>query len=258
MKKLFSVFIAAMIVVSAVVIIGLFMIGFIIKNALLSYVPKLTGTEIKISDVHVSFPPPSAGIEKVMIGNPQGFLSASALTVDSLTVDVNGKSLISGDTVIIDRVELDHPQINYEIIGKKDNLRTIIETVKSQANAKKKNAGVQSGPEKSGKKMLIKDFIVKNGKVNLIIPLTAGQSIRASLPEIHLKNVGNKGAPPSEIFAQISNAIYQKVRSPDVTGLLSNTTNNVKTGIDGVSGVIKGVGNELKHIGDRLKGLMEK
>ena len=106
--------------------------------------------------------------------------------------------------------------------------------------------------------MLIRDFIVKNGKLNLKIPLTAEQTVNASLPDIHLKNLGENGASASEIFLQIGNAIYEKIRSPDVTELLNNTEKNVKTGIGGVSGVIKDVGNGLKNVGERLKGLMEK
>jgi uncharacterized protein involved in outer membrane biogenesis len=257
-KKFIGAIAAAAILITGIIIIGIFMLGFIIKNALVAYVPKLTRTEVRISAVDLSFFPLSAEIEKLIIGNPQGFTSKNALSVASLKIGVEWKSLLTGDRVVIDRIEMIAPEINYEIIEKKDNLRTIIDNIKAQANANKSQSATETGPKKSGKKMVVKDFIVKNSKANLKIPLTGDQAVSAPLPDIHLKNLGENGASASEIFLQIGNAIYEKIRSPDVTGMLSNAAKSVKTGIGGVSGVIKGVEDGIKNVGEHLKGLFEK
>jgi hypothetical protein len=65
------------------------------------------------------------------------------------------------------------------------------------------------------RKVLIRDFVLKNGRVGIVIPLMAGTTISVPLPDIHIKNLGmNKEAvTPGEAFKEVFTALYEKVGS---------------------------------------------
>jgi len=79
--------------------------------------------------------------------------------------------------------------------------------------------------EKGGKKLLIRDFIVKGGKVNLTMTGLAGNTVTASLPDIHLKDIGKSqgGASPAEAFKVIFAALHQQITSPAVADALKKS-----------------------------------
>jgi hypothetical protein len=65
------------------------------------------------------------------------------------------------------------------------------------------------------RKVLIRDFVLKNGRVGIVIPLMAGTTISVPLPDIHIKNLGmNKEAvTPGEAFKEVFTALHEKVGS---------------------------------------------
>jgi hypothetical protein len=112
MKKWIYIGIGAIVVVVAVIILGLSNLGPIIKRAVNSYGPKVTGTELHVADVSVSIFSGEAKIKKFFLGNPVGFKTPSAMNVGSVLVKVDEKSL-TGKTIIVDRIEVISPEITY-------------------------------------------------------------------------------------------------------------------------------------------------
>ena len=110
------------------------------------------------------------------------------MKVGSIRLDVDETSLTS-DTIIINTIEVVAPEINYEKSGGNDNFKTILNNVKNSVTSD--NTTSKGSPEvKTGKKIIINNFIVRDGKVSLIMPSLGGRSLTASLPDIHLKGLG--------------------------------------------------------------------
>jgi uncharacterized protein involved in outer membrane biogenesis len=161
----------------ALILFGLSKIGPLIKTAVNTYGPPITKTEVRLGDVGISIFSGEAKLKDLFLGNPKGFKTPQAMTVGSIFVDVDEKSLTK-DTIIIDKVEVVRPQITYEKASGTDNFQTILNNVKSATGpgtTTKKPAEEKSG----GKKLLIRDFIIKDGKVNLSMTALAG---RRSMP----------------------------------------------------------------------------
>ena len=223
MKKWLYIVGGLVVIVVAVLIFGLSNLGPIIKKAVNTYGPEITKTEVRLDDVGISILSGEAKLKNLYLGNPKGFKSPQAMRVKAVYVNVDEKS-ITGDTVIIDRVEVLGPEITYEKAGRTDNFKTILNNVKNSARASKSSKN-ETAKEGDGKKMLIRNFILKDGKVDLDMSMYGGSSLSASasLPDIQLKDVGKDkgGATPEEVFNIVFAALYQKITSPAVTDELN-------------------------------------
>ena len=252
------------VIVAVVVIVGLSNLGPIIKTAVNTYGPPITKTELHVADVSVSILSAQAKIKSFFLGNPQGFKAPSAVQVGSIYVDVDEKSL-TGNTIVIDRIEVKKPEINYEKKGKTDNFQSILNNV-NKATASKKNTAATSQDQGSDKKLIIHDFILTGGKVNVdLVNYGLGKkTISTPLPDIHLKDIGKKqnGATAAEISKQIFAALYGKVTSDAVTNAINQELKAFGSNLDSLGGTaakqVESISEEGKGLGDKLKGLISK
>jgi uncharacterized protein involved in outer membrane biogenesis len=225
MKKWMYIGGALILIVVAALVIGLSKLGPIIKTAVNTYGPKITKTEVRVKDVGISLFAGEAKLKDFYLGNPKGFNSPQAMSVKAIYVDVDEKS-ITGNPIIIDRIEVVAPEINYEKVRRTDNFKTILNNVKKSARTSKSSTSKEkSSKDGAGKKFVIKNFIVRDGNVNMAMSAQGGPSLSASasLPDIHLKNVGEKsgGATAEEVFNTVFAALYEKIASPAVTATLN-------------------------------------
>ena len=275
MKKWIFIGLGAIVVLLiVVVVVGISKLGPIVKMAVNTYGPKITGTELHVDDVGISIFSAEAKLKKFFLGNPKGFKSPSAMQVGSVYVDVDEGS-ITKDPIIINRVEVVGPEITYEKRGKTDNFKSILNNVQKNV-PKGESAKKEPAKEGPGKQLIINDFIIKNGKVNLAVEMPGGvlgeQEIKADLPDIHLKDIGKKkgGASAAEVAKEIFAALYGKITSPNVMGALNDQLKKLggvgvetiekatKEGLKGATDVVKGAGKEAEGVTDKVKGLFEK
>jgi hypothetical protein len=271
MKKWIFIGLGAIVVLLiVVVVVGLSKLGPLVKMAVNTYGPKITGTELHVDDVGISIFSAEAKLKKFFLGNPKGFKSPSAMKVGSVYVDVDEGSLTK-DTIIIKKVEVVGPEITYEKRGKTDNFKSILNNIQKNV-PKGESAKKEPAKEGPGKKLIINDFILKNGKVNLAVAMPGGvfgdQEIKADLPDIHLKDIGKKkgGASPAEVAKEIFAALYGKIQSPMVMGALDDQLKKlggagiaeIEKAAKGAAGIGADAGKEAEGVADKVKGLFQK
>jgi len=257
---------AVVVIIIVVVVIGFSNLGPIIKKGVNTYGPEMTKTEVRLKDVNISIFSGQATLKGFYLGNPKGFKSPEAMSVGSIHVDVDEKSLL-GDPVVIDRIEVMDPEITYEKVRGTDNFQTILNNVKGSTGAAEPSKKAP-GKEGEGKKLLIKDLIVKGGKVNLAVSMIGGKSISAPLPEIHLKDIGKEkgGASPGEVFGNVFAAIQKQITSPAVMDVMNKELKAVGSSLEALGGE---AGKQLENLGsgagkgagtvtDKVKGLFGK
>ena len=259
MKKWILIGLAVIVVVIAgVVVFGLSKIGPIIQATVNTYGPDITKTDVKLGDVNVSLFSAEAKLKDFYLGNPKGFKSPEAMKVGSILVDVDESSLTK-DTIIIDRIEVLRPRITYEKTAKTDNFQAILNNVtKGAKQGKSKSGQSSSGEPGSSKKIIIRDFQLKGGQVKLAASLLGkDRSVSTKLPDIHLKNIGEKngGLKPEEAFRKIFSALSKHINSPDVMKVFSEQLKGLKLDPK----LLKGdTPKEIKEVGDKLKNLLGK
>jgi AsmA family len=275
MKKWIFIGLGAIVVILiVVVVVGLSKLGPLVKMAINTYGPKITDTELNVGDVGISLFSGEAKLKKFFLGNPKGFKSESAMKIGSVDVDVDEGSLTK-DTIIIQKVEIIGPEITYEKKGKTDNFQALLANVQKnlpQGQSAKKE------PEKegAGKKLVINDLIIKQGKVKLALDMPGGvlgdKEISTDLPDIHLTDIGkNKGgSSPADVAKEIFEALYAKITSPNVIGALDDQLKKLggnaakalegvtQEGLKGATGVVESAGKEAGSVTDKVKGLFQK
>ncbi len=262
MKKLW-LFIATVGVFAVVVVIfGLSNLGPLIKKAVNTQGPKITGTELSLGDVDVSLLSGQVTLQKFLLGNPQGFSSPHAVAVKSIFVDVDEKSL-TGETIIIERIEVVGPDIYYEKGLGSDNFKALQNNIRRAASSGSSSAPDESGG--GGKKLLIRELLIRDGEVHLAMKGLAGQEISAALPVIRLQNIGGKdsGVSPAEAAREIFAALYGKISSPDVRGVLTEGLQSLQGGAEqlgqqAVEQAGEKAAGEVEAAKEKLKGLFNK
>ena len=253
---------AIIIILIIVVFLVLSNIGPIIKNAVNTYGPEFTKSKVSLKDVSVSLLSAKAKLKDFYLGNPKGFKAPDAMKVGSILVDIDEKSITS-DKIIIEKIEVIKPEISYERMGGTDNFQTILNNVQ-QAAGGQKTTGEKPKSEGEQKKVIIRDFIVKDGKVNLAMGMLGGKEISAPLPDIHLQNIGEKkgGASPAQAFEEIFAALHSKITSPAVTDTLNKALKEIGSSLNKLgSGSMEGaksVTEGAKSVTDKVKGMFGK
>jgi hypothetical protein len=274
MKKWIFIGLGGIVVILIVIVgVGLTKLGPIVKTAVNTYGPQITGTQLKVEDVGISLFSGEAKLEKFFLGNPKGFKSPSALKVGSIDVQVDESSLPK-DTIVIKKIEVIGPEITYERRGNTDNFKSLLANVQKDMP---QGESVKKEPEKQapGKKLIIDDLIIKQGKVNLAVEMPGGkladERISADLPDIQLKNIGQSkgGSSPEEVAKEVIETLYANIKAPNVIGSLNdqlkklggNVTEAVEgtaqEGIKGATGALEGTGKEAGGVTAELKGMFK-
>ncbi len=221
MKKLIIILCIIVVVIGILIAVGVSKLGPIIKTAVNSYGPKITETDVGLKDVNVSLFSGEVKLTGFTLGNPKGFKTPNALTVSSVFLDLD-ESSVTGDTIVMDKIQVVGPEITYEKGAGTDNIKKLIENIQSNMPGRGKPSGDQKTATSDGKKMIIKDFTLTDGKVTLAASMLSGQTISAKLPNIHLKDLGAEsgGASPAEVFSRIFAVLYREISAPEVTRAL--------------------------------------
>jgi hypothetical protein len=208
MKKAFSAMIAAALVLLVIGagVLSLFL-GRIVKTAVETVGPRVLGAPVSLGLVTISPWSGSGTLRGLVLGNPAGFKSPQAASVASVEVEVKLSSLLT-DTIVVERVAVRDPELNWEIGPDGSNLTKLQRNAEaSAASFGGSRPASAPAPAKKGKSLLIKDFSVTGGKVGLAVTALGGKGLTAPLPDVHLKDLGGKGRSPAEAASQALRAI---------------------------------------------------
>jgi uncharacterized protein involved in outer membrane biogenesis len=200
-------------VVLLLVGIGQFWLGAFIKAGVERVGPSITRTSVKLGGVGVSLLSGRAHLKGLVVGNPAGLRAPNAFTLNEANVQVNWKSVLE-DTVVIETIEVNGPEITFESRLSGSNLSTIRDNVQaftSSASAAKASGAARSD-RASRKKVHVKRFILRDGRVTVWLGAGSLESkaLTVPLPDVQLKDIGKEsdGATPEQVTAAVFTAIY--------------------------------------------------
>jgi hypothetical protein len=211
------------IAIAVILYLGMSNLGPIMTKAVNTYGPDITKTEVRLGDADISIFSAEVDLRDFYLGNPKGFKSPKAMSVGSILVNVD-ESTLTKDTIIIDTIQVLAPEIVYEKTGTMDNFKAILDNVKKNTKMKDKPAAEKAEKQSEEKKLLVRNFIVKEGKVNLSVAmLGAEESVSAALPDIHMKDLGKEGggAPAAKVFERVLALLYEQITSSAVADILN-------------------------------------
>ena len=247
--------VAGVLIVIILLVAGLVVfINPIVENAVNVGGPLMLGVPVKIEKAQISLLEGEIRLKQFSIGNPENYSTNRALfAVDSVHVGIDVKSLFS-DTITISKIEIDHPQISYEVKSGKSNFDVLMANLDA-ANKKKKD---KKDKGDSDKKVIIEEFDLEKARVSYTAPVTLGKTITLPIPSIKLRDIGKEsgGASPAEVIMEILGSLGGMIANAgktiiDGAGAIGDA---VGKGAEAVGGAI---GEGAKAVGEGLKKLLK-
>jgi uncharacterized protein involved in outer membrane biogenesis len=261
MKKIIIRLLLALVVVliHAVVAVGLFLDG-AIKKGVETFGPRLTKVDIKLESVHLSLLSGSGTLKGLVVGNPEGFQTPSAISVGETTLALKPGSLLS-DKIVINAITVQAPEITFETDLRHNNLSKIL------SNLQEAMAGGTTQPAKPqepvppkaaqpARKLQVDKFDITGGKIHVNATGPIQGTALIPLPDIHLQDLGTgpDGITPAEltklVLAAIEKAAQQAASgaAPDIIrGAMNLSKNPGSLSTNTVDAVTKGLGGLLKQ-----------
>ena len=264
MKKVIIASVIVIILLGGFIVLTLFNLGPLVKKAVNMIGPKITKTNVKVEDVKVSVFSGEARIKNFSLGNPKGFKSLEAISIGYVYVDIVEDS-ITKDPIVIRKIEIIAPDITYEKIQESDNFKVLLNNVKDSVKSydKTEKKDLDKKEKKMDKKIIIKDILIKQGRVNLIVQALKNQIIKAPLPDIHLKGIGvdENGVSAAKAFEQIIASIYKGINAESVTNFFNQGLKKLEVfkEIDrekleqGKKTITKKIDSAVKKVEDKIK-----
>ena len=230
------------VIVIAVIVVGFFL-GDVIKAGMETIGPKVTQSSLTVSSVHVGILTGSAGVNDLVLGNPEGFKATNAISVGKASVSVAPFSVLS-DKIVIKSVEVRSPEITFEgnPFGA-NNLKKIMDNVNAfiggaEAKPADTNAPAPTGAKKPAKKLQVDDFLITGAKVHF-------NGATLPLPDIHFSDLGKgpEGITAGDLIKKVLGEI---------------TTATVKAVAGSVGDAGKAIGGEASKLGKSIGSLFKK
>jgi len=206
MKKLFLRLCIALVVILilAALSIGMFLDG-AVKSGIERVGPMLTKVPVKIDSVRLSLVSGGGQLKGLVVGNPEGYKSPSAIQVGNASLALKPTSVFS-DKVIIRSINVQAPEITFETDLKGNNLSKILSNVKGNDSG----GAVAPSGQKAAKKLQVDDFLITGGKIHVSLnALGTSQSGTVALPEIHLTALGQ--GPQGITAAELTQLILERL-----------------------------------------------
>ena len=245
-KRLLKIF-AILVVLGVVAMVAVYIwLGNIIAYGINTAGPLVLG----VKDVHVESVAanPLAGkfrIEKLFVGNPDGFDSEYLFRVNEVRIDVNLFSWF-GEKFIINEIYIDAPEMLYHTNLTNSNVNQVLKNLESlsgggtmpskpKTEEQKKSGGVMY------KKVVAHSIVIKNIKARA--SLLGAPAVGISPRDIQMNEIGTD----SEVT--VVGLVYR---------MIGQSMNALAAAVDGIknlgSGTVDAAGNVIKGTGDVLKG----
>jgi hypothetical protein len=176
----------------------------LVKQAIEHWGPQITGVAVKVDSVKIEVTQGRGAIRGLVVGNPKGFATPQALKLGEMRLTLDPAS-VTKDVVVIRELLLVAPEVTYERGQGSDNMTVIQKNVDAWVA---KNAGSTKKDAGPGKKFVIENLLMRNGKATFGV---AGTTLSSPMPDLHLRDVGKKtnGATAGEAVKQIWDAMLR-------------------------------------------------
>ncbi len=201
--------------VIAVVLVSL-SLNALVKGGIETMGPQILGVPVTLEDVDVTLLSGTtmhAGLTQLVVNNPEGYETASAVSLPEIRVHVDWNSLLT-DTVVIEEVLIVAPAITFEWSLRGSNLGTIQENVKRNTRSGSDDNGREEGDrheegQEPDKTVHIKKVTVKDAIINVSLIGGQGEVIQLPLPDLELRDIGNPSGGTT--FSQASAVVFDEI-----------------------------------------------
>lgn len=261
-KVILGLLVCVVLVFVVAFVVGLTYLGPLIKTSVEAAGPEITKVDVKLEGADVSVLSGKGILKGLIIGNPKGFKSPSAMKIDLASLAVDVRSLLS-DKIVVKSVRLEAPEITFETDLNSNNLSKLLENVQASVNAVTGGSGGGSagGASKESpgkaKKIQVDELVLAGAKVNVSASVLGGKSLSLTLPDIEMKGLGSggDGITPAELTQKILDAVTKETVSASMEAI----TKAGKAAAEGLLNSGKDAAKKLgaDEVGKAAKGILD-
>ena len=187
-----------------------------IKSAIVENTSDLMQTQVNVESVSISLFDGAGEIYGFSISNPEGFSEAEAVRVDEIFVELDLFSILS-DTIVVENVRIQNPQLYFEQRGLGINLRKL-------------NQNMDETEEVDESLLVIDRLIIENGVVKVSSTIDRERTAEAEIDEFELTEIGREGnnTVKQSIRQILDPLLEQAVREALSGGLLEQLENKIQ------------------------------
>ncbi|WP_288903511.1 hypothetical protein [uncultured Sneathiella sp.] len=225
-------------------------IGSVITTTVVSYGSAITQTNVTLRETEFSPTTGEAELLDLAVTSPAPYTAQPAFLSPRIKMQIDPQT-VNNDTIVIKRIEIEAPEITYEITKSGDNLRTIRTHIKEAITTESGGAFPTDRPGPV-KKFIVNDLYITNAVVIVQAGALVGKKATAILETLHLEDLGRDedGLYPAALIEKIYGPLLQ------ATTLAALSTDlNLS---DQALNILRGASDETEEVIDRLKNLLEK
>jgi len=257
MKKFIKWFFITLIVLIVVAVVGVhFFLDDIVKRGVVTIGPRITKTEIKLDSVSLSLLTGSGKLGGLIVGNPEGYKSPSAIQVGRTAMSVEPKSILS-DKIVISSINVIEPEVTLETDLRENNLGKILSNLEETTGGSNSDSAQPKDPAaQTRKKLEVDDFVISGGKLHVVVTTLGNRTASVKLPEIHLKDLGKgpEGITPAELTKRVIQELEKAAISASSTAIADLSKGGVYMSQEfGKTGSSNGLDKAAKGLSDLFK-----
>lgn len=205
----------------------------LMKGKVAHYGRQITGAETSVDDVKLQVAEGRGTLTGIRIGNPPGFSDAVAVSVETLTLDIETASL-TRDVTVVEEIRISGLDLLLEVSEKnRVNLRTLLDNVERYAPITGKN---RQGEDP--RRIIVKTLTVDGGKIRLGTTATGGRGAERDLIDFTLNDLGGAEGVTADALGK------EILRSVLGTALRTNALDELKRQAVQAIGNLLGLGDE--------------
>lgn len=261
-KKLLWVVAVLAVLVVAGLGLALMYLGPLVKKGVETVGPMVTQVEVKLDSARVGLLSGHGSLKGLLVGNPAGYQSASAMRLGEISVEVVPRSVFA-DKIHLKSVTILAPEITVEGGLKDNNLTKILANVEAFTGGPATN---QTEAAAAQKKIQLDSLVLRGAKVRADLNLPSVPTLNLSLPDIELSNLGQ--GPEGITAGELTRQLIRQITTRTLAAVADAAANAGKALVQGASGlateaaktasgaaekVAGDAGKALKGVGDLLK-----
>jgi len=203
---------------------------------------ELTAQKVSVATVDLRLSEGAGTINAFNISNPNKYDYPHLFSLDTITLDINLKSL-ADDPIVIDAIIINSPQAFVEFTKNgQSNIKDILDVI--DENMPKSTTEIENNSEKnkqSEPNIRVNKLILSGTRLSLDLSKLGNKAHQLTLPDIQLSDIGKQsGLPASLLGAEITKKILSAIWKQAKKTQQKKLTNTLKEkALDKLSGFLK-------------------
>ena len=224
MKKLKITGLIAILTIAGIFFAGTLYLDSIVKSAIQQYGPQILQVPVQVEDVSLSPFTGSGTVEKLTIGNPDGFESDYLISIGVLSIDMDITTLLS-QHIIIEDLLLQNVHIIYERNSGTTNIAAF-EELMSKASHPDSETGSQA--------MTINRMVIDDSRLTLQASLLGGKSIDVKIPRTEREQISSEDNTVAGVVNMALGPVLQSIKNAGSQAIQKAGKSKVKDKVKGI------------------------